>query len=131
MLARGDYDYPPVPPDIEFAAIEPFRERTFRHPLLLVSRPLANFSITLSSARGRRQAEWTHAVTALTGTYLATVPLSDEGLRSVWREAGMAQGLRTRCFWRPRTFRNAGGFFDSPLYPIGCGRPHTASATRG
>ena len=87
MLARGDYDYPPVPPDIDFAAIEPFRERTFRHPLLLVSRPLANFSITRTSARGERQAEWTHAVTALTGTYLATVPQSDDGLRSVWREA--------------------------------------------
>jgi hypothetical protein len=87
MLARGGFEYPPVPPDIDFGAIEAFRERTFRHPLLLVPRPLANFSMTLSSARQGGQASLVHAVTLLSGTYLSTVPLADEGLESLWRGA--------------------------------------------
>lgn len=87
MLARGDFDYPPVPPDIDFAAIEPFRERTFRYPLLLVQRPLANYSVTLSSTRRGSQAGWTHAVTLLSGSYLSTVPLSEEALVSFWDRA--------------------------------------------
>jgi len=87
MLARGGFAYPPVPPDVDLGAIEPFRERTFRHPLLLVPKPLANFSVTRTTARPAGRAGWAHAVTILTGTYLATVPLSDTALQDVWRLA--------------------------------------------
>lgn len=45
--ANGDYRIPQVP----FATIEAFRERTFPQPLLLVRQPLANFSITLATER--------------------------------------------------------------------------------
>ena len=42
MLARSNFQYFLLPESINFAAIEPFRERTFVHPLLFVPQWLAN-----------------------------------------------------------------------------------------
>jgi hypothetical protein len=97
MLARGNAAYPPVPPTVTLAAIEPFRERTFRHPLLLVERPLANFALTRATARSDGHAAWMHALRLLGGSYLSVVPTTDEGLISIWREA--AAGLRSTHIW--------------------------------
>jgi len=87
MLARSIFQYYPVPESINFAAIEPFRERTFVHPLLFVPQRLANFSITRASARPDDAASWTHAVAVLTGTFLSEVTLSPEQLRELWLDA--------------------------------------------
>ena len=38
--------------------IEPFRERLFPHPLALVTRPLATFSLTRQTHRSRDVREW-------------------------------------------------------------------------
>lgn len=87
MLARSNFKYFAVPESINFAAIEPFRERTFRHPLLFVPQPLANFAVTRSSTRPGDAASWMHAVAVLTGTFLAEVALPPEQVRELWTKA--------------------------------------------
>ena len=87
MLARSNFKYFPVPESINFAAIEPFRERTFAHPLLFLPQQLANFAVTRATARPTDAASWMHAVAVLTGTYLSEIKLSAEELRQVWENA--------------------------------------------
>lgn len=87
MLARSNFQYFPVPESINFAAIEPFRERTFAHPLLFVPQRLANFAVTRTSARPSDAASWMHALAVLTGTFLSEIKMSDEQLRNLWTHA--------------------------------------------
>jgi glycosyltransferase involved in cell wall biosynthesis len=87
MLARSNFEYFSVPESINLAAIEPFRERTFAHPLLFVPQRLANFAVTRATARPTDAASWMHAVAVLTGTYLSEIKLSVEELRQVWENA--------------------------------------------
>lgn len=93
MLARSNFEYFPVPESINFAAIEPFRERTFVHPLLFVPQTLANFAVTRGTARPSDAASWMHAVAVLTGTYLSEIKLPPEQLRGLWVNA--RQGSRS------------------------------------
>lgn len=78
-----DFRIPAVP----FAVIEPFRERMFPHPLLLVSRPLAHFSMTLQSARSRDPVEWAELQAMLAATFFLDCPWSDERIAAHWAEA--------------------------------------------
>ena len=87
MLAKSNFQYFPVPESINFAAIEPFRERTFVHPLLFVPQRLANFAVTRSTARPGDAASWMHALAVLTGTFLSEIKVSDEQLRNLWASA--------------------------------------------
>jgi glycosyltransferase involved in cell wall biosynthesis len=87
MLARSNFEYFSVPESINLGAIEPFRERTFAHPLLFVPQRLANFSVTRTTARPTDAASWMHAVAVLTGTYISEIGLSAEELRQVWENA--------------------------------------------
>lgn len=81
---RGD-DF--ATPDVPIAAVEPFRERALPHPLVLVTEPLANFSLTLRSARTQDHAEWGELQTALAATFLRFVQL-DEGIhKKLWAAA--------------------------------------------
>ena len=62
----ADYRIPHVP----FATIEMFRERCFPHPLLLVRKPLANFSVTLKSERvNDLLVDWAEATAVLAATF--------------------------------------------------------------
>ena len=72
---------------INLAVIEPFRERTFQHPLLFVPKRLANFAVTRATARSTDAASWMHAVAVLTGTYLSEIKVSPEQMRHIWENA--------------------------------------------
>jgi hypothetical protein len=87
MLARSSFEYFEVPESTNFGAIEPFRERTFVHPLLFVPRRLANFGVTRGSARPTDPADWIHAVTVLTGTFVSDVSLSRDQIAALWADA--------------------------------------------
>jgi glycosyltransferase involved in cell wall biosynthesis len=87
MLARSNFEYFSVPESINLAAIEPFRERTFAHPLLFVPQRLANFAVTRATSRPTDAASWMHAVAVLTGTYISEIGLSAKELRQVWENA--------------------------------------------
>jgi len=93
MLARSNFEYFPVPESINFAAIEPFRDRTFVHPLLFVPQRLGNFAVTRTTARPADAASWMHAVAVLTGTYLSEIKLTPEQLRKTLEKA--RQGSRS------------------------------------
>jgi hypothetical protein len=74
-------------PGVPFAVIEPFRERMFPHPLVLVTRPLATFSLTLRTARSRDAAEWAEAQAMLAATFFQDCPWPESRLASLWTEA--------------------------------------------
>lgn len=74
-------------PRVPFAVIEPFRERMFPHPLLLVTKPLATFSQTLETARSRDASEWAECQAMIAATFLKTCPWDDARLAEVWTQA--------------------------------------------
>src|ERR1051326_5504733 len=69
-----------VPADWPFAAVEPFRERMMRHPLLFVPRPLAAYCQTIGTARAESRADWITAQTILATTFLKHCGYSDAEL---------------------------------------------------
>jgi hypothetical protein len=81
--AGDDYRIPAVP----FAVIEPFRERMFPHPLVLVLRPLATFALTRQTARSRDAAEWAELQAMLAATFFRDCPWDDIRLAQVWTDA--------------------------------------------
>jgi hypothetical protein len=76
----GDYRIPAVP----FATIEMFRERIFAQPLILVRRPLANFSITITTERAADGLAYGEATAVLAATFLREACWSDKQLRDVF-----------------------------------------------
>ncbi len=81
---QNDYRIPKVP----FATIEMFRERCFPHPLVLVRKPLANFSVTLRSERKNDLlVEWGEATAVLAAAFFQYAPWSRERIRGYF-EAG-------------------------------------------
>ncbi len=85
IRSRGGDDF--RIPEVPFASIEPFRERMFPHPLTLIPEPLANFSITLQSARSRDPAEWAEVQAMLAATFFLECPWDEARLRRLWDEA--------------------------------------------
>lgn len=74
-------------PHVPFAVIEPFRERLFPHPLLLVTKPLATFSETLQTARSRDASEWAECQAMIAATFLKSCPWDDARLAQIWAGA--------------------------------------------
>jgi glycosyltransferase involved in cell wall biosynthesis len=95
MLVRSrsgdDFRVPTVPQ----AMVEPFRERVFPYPLLFVPEPLANFSLTLATARSLDRSEWAVAQVMLATTFLRHANLGDEALKEIWRDAAAAHPPQT------------------------------------
>jgi glycosyltransferase involved in cell wall biosynthesis len=86
LRSRVDESYE-TPLDWPLAAIEPFRERMIRHPLLYVPRPLAVFAKTLRTARAESRLEWGLVQTLLAATFVKHSQFSDEQLREVFAAA--------------------------------------------
>ena len=74
-------------PDVPIAVTEPFRERMLPHPLVLVPRPLANFSLTLQTARSRDAIEWAETQAMLAATFFQQCPWGEARMAQVWSEA--------------------------------------------
>jgi Glycosyl transferase family 2 len=89
-----DFQIPAVP----FAVIEPFRERMFPHPLVLVTRPLATFSMTLQTARSRDAAEWAETQAMLAATFFKNCPWTEDQVRQIWTVARAQQPTGTTNF---------------------------------
>jgi hypothetical protein len=82
-VAGQTWTIPPVP----FAVVEPFRERMMPHPLLLVTRPLAHFSITRQSTRSRNPMEWAELQAMLLATFFRNCPWPEGQVARFWAEA--------------------------------------------
>lgn len=77
------YQIPAVP----FSVIEPFRERMFPHPLVLVTRPLATFTRTLQTTRSDDVSEWAESQAMLAATFFQRCPWTERHLQQVWADA--------------------------------------------
>jgi hypothetical protein len=86
MLARSG-EYTPVPDDVNSAAMESFRERAFRFPILFVPQRLANFAMTVTSSRPPSRASWTQTLAFLAGSFAEVVPMKPESMEELWRRA--------------------------------------------
>jgi len=85
-------------PVVPFAVIEPFRERMFPHPLVLVTRPLATFSLTLRTARSRDAAEWAEMQAMLAATFFLHCPWDEARMAQVWSDARARRPTGTTNF---------------------------------
>ncbi len=74
-------------PEVPFGVMEAFRERLFPFPLLLVTRPLATFTVTKRSARSRDPGEWAEAQALLVATFLKDCPWSEQQIEALWTNA--------------------------------------------
>lgn len=74
-------------PEVPFGVIEPFRERMFPHPLLLVSQPLATFTLTRETARSRDAAEWAEMGAILAATFFARHRWTEAEVAAHWARA--------------------------------------------
>jgi glycosyltransferase involved in cell wall biosynthesis len=86
ILARSG-DYTPVPNDVNSAAMESFRERTLRFPILFVPQRLANFAVTMVSSRPLSRASWTQTLALLAGSFAEIVPMKPESMDELWQRA--------------------------------------------
>lgn len=71
-------------PEVPISATEIFRERAFPHPLVVTPKPLANFTITQTTARTSDVAEWAEVQAALVATF---AQVSKEAHQELWDSA--------------------------------------------
>lgn len=84
------------PKELPFFAIESVRERAYPGRLLLVTRPLANFAITVDSARGESADENMQIHVLLAVTFLTYANVSGEFYRRMWKACRGSLGHRHR-----------------------------------
>ncbi len=74
-----------VPAETPLAIIEPARERLLAGGWLLLPAPLANFALTLRTARSRETTPWSVAQLLVAGSYLTAHPVSPLELAELWQ----------------------------------------------
>ena len=79
-----------IPPKTPFVGVESVRERTIDR-IGLVGEPLANFALTLSTARDQNRVTWIETRLRLACSFFSTVPLSDDAWRDTWARATREQ----------------------------------------
>jgi len=80
---KHDYSIPDVP----ISVTEMFRERTFPFPLVFVPQPLANFALTLHTARSADRGEWAAMQSMLAATFVKHAGYDDRQLEALWTRA--------------------------------------------
>jgi len=78
-----DFRIPAVP----IGVIEPFRERLFPHPIVLVPQPLATFAVTRQTARSRDAGEWAEMQAMLAATFFAGATWSEDEVAAFWAQS--------------------------------------------
>jgi hypothetical protein len=89
---------PPVPDATPFAQIEPVRERMIEGDLVLLERPLANFALTLGTARSRDPGNWLEGQMLLAGSFLRHVTLTPAAWTEFWRFQRRGRPPNTNLF---------------------------------
>lgn len=79
-----------LPDETPFPVMEAARERRYRHPLLFVSDPLANFAVTRATARGNDRAIWGQCQTLLAASFFRNVRPAGDVVADVWARARAA-----------------------------------------
>jgi hypothetical protein len=88
MLVRtGALDGLKVPLKTRTDFVEPVRERAFPHPLLFVPDPLANFAMTLGSARNSSRSGLVEHQVLLMASFFAHARPDDSAVKAIWAAA--------------------------------------------
>ncbi|MBC7879712.1 MAG: glycosyltransferase [Anaerolineae bacterium] len=96
MLARSHYAERYLIPEITpFVSIEPFRERCFLFPILLLPTILANFAITLQTSRTKDLMPFVDAQILLVSSFIKNVPMKQETITAMWQQARSGRVKRT------------------------------------
>ena len=73
-----------VPSTTPLAIIEPVRERAATGELLLLPTPLANFALTLETARSKSRIRWLQSQLLNSASYFEAVAVDDASLAMIW-----------------------------------------------
>lgn len=85
MLVRADASRTAIPPaETPFDIIETIRERLLGGGWLLLPKPLANFSITLGTARSSNPANWARTQLLVASSFLSFVDLNPDEVSLLW-----------------------------------------------
>lgn len=88
MLVRNkDLQDLKTPENTRFDFAETIRERAYRHPLLLINKPLANFSLTINTSRGRNVKGMYEHQLLLIDSFFTCVKPNDAYARQLWDDA--------------------------------------------
>jgi hypothetical protein len=83
-----------------FDVVENVRERLFSYPLVIVTKPLANYALTLSTARPSHRRSWVETQALLSAAFLRNVDLTYEEQTALWAARRMTQPRSTSgLFW--------------------------------
>jgi hypothetical protein len=86
IRSRGDTAYQ-TPEDTPLAAVESFRDRTWRYPITFVPSPIANWSVTRRTYRSKTQAQDSMIEVMLAATLLKYQRLGATEAIKLWNEA--------------------------------------------
>ncbi len=78
------YDSSCVPIETPLTIIESVRERGFQGSLVLLPDVLANFALTLKTARGHDRLAWLQSQLLLAASFFSHVQVSNKGFRALW-----------------------------------------------
>ena len=129
MLARsGRASTLQLPPTTPFDAMENLRERALHYPLVFVPESLANFAVTLQTARSSRLAPWVLAQALMGAAFLKHVPLSIAEQSRLWAARRTASPPATSALFLAALLQPTPGFLrhataaDWFRFARGCGR---------
>ncbi|MFM1747496.1 MAG: hypothetical protein RLZZ188_1162 [Verrucomicrobiota bacterium] len=97
MLVRSRNGATYSTPDVPFAVVEPFRERSWRYPIVFNPAPLANYSLTRQSHRTKDASEWATVQVMLAATFLRYARYDNDRprLAQLWADARHAKPPHT------------------------------------
>ena len=97
LLRKNASPYLKIPPSLPFFIIEPVRERGFFGPLLLVTKPLANFAITNETARKETADENMKMLVILAMTFFSFASVDKTFYKETWKATRGSLGHKHRA----------------------------------
>ena len=88
-----------VPSSAPLSIIEPLRERSASGPMLFIPRTLANFALTMNTARGRDPAAWIQARLLVAASFLQDRDVDAGDWRRMWAARRTLQPRDTGIFF--------------------------------
>ena len=98
-----------TPRSIPIDVTEHFRERVTPHPILLVNKPLVNYSETINSYRSNNHSTWGSYQVLLIGSAFMLCPISEriELADSLWQRANVQKQLYTSLLFTGLVFKES------------------------
>lgn len=99
VFRPGRFDPAAVPADMPLSIIESARERSAQGPLLFLTAPLANFALTLETARDSDAARWLQDRLLIAASFFQSAPPDAAALARLWAVRRAQQPRNTDLFF--------------------------------